>query len=66
MKELRYKTKIEPHRKQTYGYQRGEEQGQKGYIGSFRLICTLLYVKLVTNKDLLHSTENYIQYFVNL
>ena len=28
--ELIHKTEIEPHRKQIYGYQRGEEQGQKG------------------------------------
>ena len=27
-------------------------------------IYTLLYIKYITNKDLLYSTENYTQYFV--
>ena len=27
-------------------------------------IYTLLYIKLITNKDLLYSTGNYTQYFV--
>ena len=29
-------------------------------------IYTLLYVRQITNKDLLYSTENYTQYFVKL
>ena len=27
-------------------------------------IYTLLYIKQINNKDLLYSTENYVQYFV--
>ena len=50
-------------RKQTYGY-----QGGKGGVGiNWEIgtdICTLLYIKQVTNKDLLYSTGNSIQYAV--
>ena len=53
---------IHRHRKQTYGYQRrwggwiNQEFGINIYI--------LLYIKQITNKDLLYSTGNYTQYFV--
>ena len=50
------------NKKQTYGYQRGKEGGGINWeIGID--IYTLLYIKWVTNKDLLYSTGNYIQYF---
>ena len=55
------------HRKQTYGYQSGKRR--RGNLS--RLIykaginvCTLLYIKQITNKDLLYSTGKYIQYSV--
>ena len=41
-----------------------KEEGEVGE-GSIRSLgYTLLYVKQVTNKDLLYSTGNYTQYFV--
>ena len=49
-------------RKQTYGYQRGRERGINQEIG-FN-IYTLLYIKQITNKDLLYSTGNSTQYSV--
>ena len=50
-------------RKQTYGYQGGREGG--GINSEFGInIYTLLYVKQITNKDLLYSTGNCTQYFV--
>ena len=52
------------HRKQTYGYQRGKEGGgginQAFWINTY----TLLYIKQITNKDLLYSRRNYTQYLV--
>ena len=49
------------HRKQTYGYQRGwGEKNQQFGIN----IYTLLYIKQISNKDLLYSTGNYTQYLV--
>ena len=53
------------HQKQTYGYQRGQ-RGWGGEISQEFGInrYTLLYVKQITNKDLLYSTGNYIQYLV--
>ena len=50
------------HRKQTYGYQRGrgEQINQEFGIKMF----TLLYIKQITNKDLVYSTGNFIQYAV--
>ena len=51
------------HRKQIYGYLRGKggtEINQKFGIN----IYILLYVKQITNKDPLYSTENYTQYLV--
>ena len=51
------------NRKQTYGYQRGKVGGGINWeIGVD--IYTLLYIKWVTNKDLLYSTGNYTQYFI--
>ena len=48
-------------RKQNYGYQR---RGGEGQIRSMRITYKLLYVKEISNKDLLYSTENYIQYII--
>ena len=50
------------HRKQTYGYQRGKRRGRDilGVWDSQR--HTTIYK--INNKDLLHSTGNYIQYLV--
>ena len=50
------------HRKQTYGYQKGSGGGinQEPEIN----IHTLVYIKQITNKDLLCSTGNYIQYLI--
>jgi hypothetical protein len=45
------------HRKQTYGYQKGKGKRKDK-------IYRLLYTKQITNKDLLHSAENYTQYLV--
>ena len=49
------------YRKYTYGYQRGKSWGRINQeFGINRY--TLLSIKQIDNKDLLHSTENYIQY----
>ena len=48
-------------RKQTYGY-KGVGGGTNWEIGID--IYTLLYIKQITNKDLLYSTENSTQYSV--
>ena len=48
------------HRKQTYGYQRGK--GGRDKLGAWDEL--ILYKKQITNKDLLSSTGNYIQYLV--
>ena len=48
------------HRKQTYGYQGGG--GINWKIGND--IYTLLYIKQITDKDLLYSTGNSTQYSV--
>ena len=50
------------HTKQTYGYQRGREGGTNWEIEID--IYTLLYIKQITNKNLLYSTGNSIQYSV--
>ena len=48
---------------QTYGYQRGR-MGE-GTVKEFGIdMYTLLYLKWITNKDLLYSTENSAQYCV--
>ena len=50
-------------RKQTYGYQGGKWQGGINWeIGID--IYTLLYIKQITNKNLLYSTGNSTQYSV--
>ena len=50
------------HRKQTSGYQRkkGGWIKQKSRINRY----TLSYMKQTDNKDLLYSTENYIQHLI--
>ena len=55
---------IHRHRKQTYGYQRG-----KGGKGGINQECginryALPYIKQISNKDLLYSTGNNIQFLV--
>ena len=53
---------IHGHRKETYSYQRGREEGINQEFGANRYIP--LYIKYINNKDLLNSTGNYIQYVV--
>ena len=43
-------------RERTYGFQRGEEEGSDSEFGMD--LYTLLYLKWITNKDLLHSIGN--------
>ena len=44
-------------------FTKGERRGERN--GEFRVnIHILIYIKYVTNKDLLYSTGNYTQYFV--
>ena len=50
------------YKKQTYGYQREKEEGISLEIVID--IYTLLYIKQITNKGLLYSTENSTQYSV--
>ena len=55
--------KNQGHRKQTNGYQSEREQGgtKKEYgINRYKL----LYIKQISNKDLLYSTGNYTQYLI--
>ena len=54
------KTETHRPRKHTYDYQRGRRGGINQENGSNRY--KLLYIK--RNKDLLHNTENYIQYLL--
>ena len=49
-------------RKQAYGYQGGKRGGINWEIGID--IYTLLYIKQITNKNLLYSTGNSTQYSV--
>ena len=49
-------------RKQSYSCQWGRTQGRDSEFGTD--IYTLLYLKCITNKDLLHSTANSTQYSV--
>ena len=51
------------HRKQIYGYQRGKVRIRMDWEFGIN-IYTLLYIKQITNKDLLYSTGNYSQYFL--
>ena len=41
----------------------GEDWG-RGELGSLGWTCTLLYLKWITNKDLLNSTWNFVQNYV--
>ena len=51
------------HRKQTYDYQREQQQGEINQdFGVNRYI--LLYMKQINNKNLVYSTGYYIQYLV--
>ena len=50
-------------RKQTYGYQGGKGGGGINWETGID-IYTLLYIKQITNKDLLYSTGNSTQYSV--
>ena len=50
------------YRKQSYGFQGVREGGINWEIGTD--IYTLLYIKQITNKDLLYSTGNSTQYSV--
>ena len=61
--ELIYKIQSDRHGKQTHGYQRGKVVDER-LISSGINIYTLLYIKQITNKDPLYSTENYIQYLI--
>ena len=50
-------------REQTYSYQ-GEGLGE-GIVREFGInMYTVLYLKCITNKDLLYSTGNSAQYYV--
>ena len=48
-------------REQTYGYQRGKVWGRKDWEFGIDMY-TLLYLKQITNKDLLYSTRNSNQF----
>ena len=63
MNLLKKQKQTHGQRKQTYGYRRGKGWG--GINQEFGInIYALLYIKQVTKKDLLYSTENYTQYLV--
>ena len=50
------------HRKQTYGYQEGRVDRRDGEFGIY--MYTLLYLKWITNKDLVYSTGNSAQCYI--
>ena len=51
-------------REQTHGYKRGRADGG-GIVKEFGIdMYTLLYLKWITNKDLLCGTRNSIQYYI--
>ena len=61
--ELIYKTETDSQtQKQTYGYQWGKGGGINQEYGINRY--TPIYIKQITNKDLLYSTGNSTQYSV--
>ena len=61
--EPTYKTQSHRRIKQTYGYQEGT--GGRGISRDIGIdIYALLYIKLITNKILLLSTGNSIQYSI--
>ena len=52
-------------REQTYGYRGGGEGWGEGIVRELGIdMYTLLYLKWITNKDLLYSTGNSAQYCV--
>ena len=60
-----YKIEIESQMgEQTYGYRGGKELGRDKLGDCNWHIYTLLYIKSITHKDLLCSTENSPQYSV--
>ena len=62
--ELIYKTEIDPQTKKT-NFQSPKGKRGGGINQEFGVnVYTLLYIKQITNKDLLYSTGNYTQYFV--
>ena len=60
--ELTYKTERESQR--TILWLLGERVEGKGYLGSLGWTYILLYLKWITNKDLLYSTWNPAQCYV--
>ena len=61
--ELIYKTEIDSQTQKTSLWLlRGKVEGINQEFGV--KIYTVLYIKQINNKDLLHSTGNYIQYLV--
>ena len=61
--ELIYKTEIDPQTQKTnlwLSKGKGEGISQEDRINRY----TLLYIKQIANKDLLHNTGNNTQYFV--
>ena len=52
-------------REQTYGYWVVGGEWRRGIVREFGMdLYTLLYLKWITNKDLLYSTGNSAQYYV--
>ena len=66
MNLLTKKKQTHRHRKQTYGYQRGQVGGGVGEMDwGFGIgICPLWYMEWLVNGDLLYSPENPTQYSV--
>ena len=62
--DLIHKTEIDPQTQKTNSWLKGK--GMEGGINQEFGInkYTLLYIKQITNKDILYSTGNYTQYFV--
>lgn len=56
--ESMYKTETDSYRKQTYSYQRGGSRRNKLGVGDYSY--KLLYIKQISNKDLLYTTRNWI------
>ena len=64
--ELTYKTEIDSQRQKTNLWL-PKGKGGRGINQKFGInVYTLQYMKQITNRDLLYSTENYIQYLVML
>ena len=62
--ELIYKTDRDRLREQIRGYKTGRADGG-GIVKEFGIdMYTMLYLKWITNKDLLCSTGNSIQYYI--